>query len=261
MNEPELSNDAGAMTAPSMSLGGRMVNIFLSPSEVFDEVKASPPSHANWAVPLALTLLLGIIFSFVVFSQQTVLNEMKIPAEKSIEQKVAQGKLSRAQADPAESMIDKIYRPIVFVPVGIASAFVLNPAMLFLTACIVWLIGTKGFEGEFSYMKAVEAVGLAAVILALDAVFTMLLVVIYGSLFMNPGPVLLLGHVDPLNKIHLAISALDVFWIWYAAVVSIALSRLSRVSFWKAAVWGFICWAVFKYGFIVIGILFSPGGK
>ena len=58
---------------------------------------------------------------------------------------------------------------------------------------------------------------------------------------------------------HVLLSSLNVVFIWYVSVLSLALARLSGTSFLKAALWGFGLWGgllAVKIGFVVIS-----GGK
>ncbi len=239
-----------------MSLGGRLTNIFVAPAEVFDEVKAVPPNIGNWVAPLVATIIVGIIFSMVAFSQPTIMQEMRVPAEKRVQQMVDSGKITQQIADQQLAMFEKIFTPEVFKVVGILINIIGEPAWLFLVALIIWLIGTRLFGGSFEYMKAVETVGLSGVIMVPGKVIYMLVAVIYGSLYMTPGPALLISHYDMTNKIHLALSAFDVFWLWYVAVLSVGLSRLSGASFLKSALCGYGFWAMYK---LVPALVF--GGK
>ena len=40
------------LPAPASSLAARLTNVFVSPGEVFEEVKVSPPTVSNWLVPV-----------------------------------------------------------------------------------------------------------------------------------------------------------------------------------------------------------------
>jgi hypothetical protein len=248
MSEPEPSSSSEAANAPPMSLGGRLANIFVSPAEVFDEVKAAPPQVANWVVPLVAAIIMGVIYSIVVFSQPTILQKMKEPVEKKFQQMVDTGKITRQKADESLEMVEKFMTPEVFKVVGILSCLFMQPAMLFLVALIIWLLGTRGLGGAFDYMKAVEVVGLSAIIMIPGTVVSMLLAVIYGNLYVTPGPALLIANFDATNKIYMLLSAIDVVSLWYVSVLSIGLSRLSGASFLKSALWGFGLWAVFRLG-------------
>jgi Yip1 domain len=224
------------------SLSARMTNIFVSPSEVFDEVKASPPTPTNWIVPVAIAMIVGIIYSMVVFSQPGVFQHMKNDQEKKYQQLVDSGKMKQADVDYAREMTDKFMTPTIFKVVGILSSIFLNAVMLFLFALVIWLVGRYAFHGHFDYMKAVEVVGLSTMISIVGTIVTMLLVVIYGDMAMSPSLILLVGHLDPNNKIHLLLSAVNLMTLWWLTVMSIGLARLSGAGFVKAAVFVFGLW-------------------
>ena len=124
---------------------------------------------------------------------------------------------------------------------------------LFFVAAIVWLLGTRLFKGSFTYMQAVEVCGLAAMISVLGGVIWMLLAVVMGSPLATPGPVLLIGEINPSNLGHLLLSGLNLVTIWYVGVLAIGLAKLSGASVAKAAVWLYGLWVVFGSGLIVAG--------
>jgi len=266
MQEPENASSGEPLNVPPMSLAGLLGNIFASPSEVFDEIKIRPPSNVNWLVPTVIGIVVGIIFTLVVFSQPTILQEIRKAPIKTIENKVAQGKLTRQQADQQiaamQPILDKFMTPEIYKVVGIMSAIVVQPCMLFFFALLFWLVGAYVFHGSFEYMKAVEAVGLSTMISIPGTVIYMFLAVIWGSLYMTPGPVLLLNNFDPANPLHVLLQSLNPLLLWYLAVLSIALARLSGTSFAKAACWVFGLWGLLlalKLGLVILSA--HSGGK
>lgn len=250
------SDSAHSSKMPPTTLASRMTDVFISPSEVFDEVKASPPNHANWIGPLVAAIIVGIVYVMVVFSQPAVLQTMKDAQDKKFEHMVAKGRLTQDAADKARENLEKFFTPEVLKTVWIGITMVGNLIFLFLTAAVLWLIGRFAFRAYFNYMQSVEVVGLALMITVLGGIIKLLLDVIYGSASMSAGPVLFLKHFDPENKIHLLLAALSITSLWYVAVLAIGVSRLSRTSFWKAAAWMFGLWVV-----LVPGPIWLFGGQ
>src|SRR5579864_956446 len=76
--------------APQTSIGAKMLNLFVSPTLVFDEVIAGPAKPANWLVPI---LLVGV-------SSLAVLGITTAPerAAAVASQLVQAGKLTPGQA-------------------------------------------------------------------------------------------------------------------------------------------------------------------
>jgi len=161
---------------------------------------------------------------------------------------VATGRMTQQQADGARAWLDKLTDPSFIKVVGAFSSIIGNVVALLLPAWVVWLMGRFLFHARFSYMQAAEIAGLALMISALGGIINLLLGVIYGTVSMNAGPILLVSHFDQANRIHQLLRALSLPSLWYVAVLSIGTARLSNVSFWKAAACLFALWAVLALG-------------
>jgi len=235
-----------------MSLGGRLMNIFVAPGEVFDDVKYSEPCMANWIVPLCLSIAVAIIYTMVVFSQPAILQGMRVPVEKKFQQMVDSGKITRQQADQQLEMVEKFMSEPVLKTFGILGSLFMLPGLLFLSSLVIWAIGKYAMGGDFIYMKTVEAAALAGVVTIPCSILAMSLAVIYGNIGMTASPILLIGHFDQGNSLHRVLSAIDIGSMWSLTLLSLALSRLSGKSFLMAALWGFGIWAILRLAPAVI---------
>jgi hypothetical protein len=238
---------------PASSLAGRLLNVFAAPGEVFEEIRSSAPSTANWLVPLLLACLVGVGYSFAVFSQESILHSMRDAQEKTMQRRVDAGKMTREQADQALAVSEQFMGPTLMKVFGSVGAVVANCVMLFLVALIIWLLGRWAFKDRFPYLKAMEVAGLAGTINILGGIVAMLLAVVMGNIAMTPGPVLLVHEFDPTNKLHAFLAQLNVFMLWYIALLSIGLAKLCRVAYGKAAIWLFGVWAV------LVAVIVLPG--
>ena len=86
---PPIANEASSPR--SSSLLARLMNVVVTPGEVFDEVRASKPSYLNWLVPLILAAVVGVVYVFVVFSQPAVLQGVRENQQKQFQKQVAAG--------------------------------------------------------------------------------------------------------------------------------------------------------------------------
>ena len=246
---------------PSSSLLGRLANMYAAPGEVFDEIKSAPASVTNWLVPVLLGCLVGVIYTLVAFSQESVLHSLRETQEarvrKQFQKQVDAGKMSREQADRAGDQalqtMEQFSGPTMMKVFGSIGAVAGSFIFLFLAALVIWLLGAKLFKGAFPYMKAVETVGLAGMINALGGIIAMLLVVTLGNMAMTPGRVLLVREFDDANPIHRLLSQINLAMLWYLAVLALGLAKLSRVSCGKAAVWLFGIWAILVLAFTLPG--------
>jgi len=238
---------------PASSLAGRLLNVFAAPGDVFDEIKTSTPSTANWLVALLLTCLVGIGYVFAVFSQESILQSMRETQENAMQKQVDAGKLTQQQADQRLELAQQFAGPTMIKVFGSVGVVVVNLVMLFFVALVVWLVGKLVFNGGFSYLKAMEVAGLAGTINILGGIVAMLLAVVMGNMAMTPGPVLLVHEFDPANKLHVFLGQLNVFMLWYIALLSLGLAKLGRVAYGRAAFWLFGVWAVLVAAMVLPG--------
>jgi len=126
---------------------------------------------------------------------------------------------------------------------------------------VLWLVGSKIHKGTFSYMKAVEVVGLGNVVGVLDAVVRTLLILAMGNLFAAPSLALLVKEFNPQNPTHALIGLANIMTIWLLAVRSIGLARLANISLAKAIAWIFGIWLAYSGFFIAVGALTQMAAK
>jgi hypothetical protein len=233
-----------APPAPPTSLPGRLLNVFAAPGEVFDGIKSTPPSVANWLVPAILFIVLSWLSAGLIFSQPAIRQQISELSTKAIDRQVEKGKISSTQAEQARAAAERfggIGYKIGAVVAPIFAAF----ASPFFGGLILWLVGSFALKGPFPYMKAVEVAGLANMILALSVIVKTLLILITGNLFASPSLALVVKDFDPQNPVHSLFVMLDVMVLWLLVVRSIGLARVSGASFGKAAAWIFGIWIAF----------------
>jgi hypothetical protein len=245
---------------PGMSLGGRLLNVFAAPGDVFEGVKPASASAANWLVPALVLVLVSWCAAVWIFSQDTINHQISELADRGIQKQVESGRLTEQQAEEARAMSEKW--------VGISSKIGagLHPVMVafggpFVWGLFLWLAGTKGLKGNFPYMKAVEVVGLGNMIAVLEVIVKTLLIVSLGSIYAAPSLVLLVKEFDPQNTLHSLLALVNVMTFWLLAVRAVGLARLSGVSFAKAAVWVFGLWAAYTGVFFGLGALAQAAFK
>jgi hypothetical protein len=252
MDQPQPSLETvPAAAAPRTSVAGRLINVFATPGEVFDELKAGPVRTANWLVPAALLVLMSWLSAWLIFSQASIQQQLNDISNRAIDRQVEKGKLTDAQADQAREVAEK-WGSVGYKVGGYVAPVFMAFALPFWWGLILWLSGAKALKVSFSYMKAVEVAGLANMIMVLDVVVRTLLILVTGNLFASPGLALALKQFDPQNPAHTLLSLASVTVFWVMLVRSIGLSRLTGASLAKAAAWVFGIWAA--YTGLLIGV-------
>ena len=252
---PPVLENTTETSKPAMSLAGRLFNVFATPGEVFEHIKRAPVSAGNWIAPALLTIVVSWVGVWLIFSQDSIQQQVKDMANQAIDKQVEKGKLTQETAEERRPMAEKATGVMVRVGAYAGPVFI---ALLvpFWGGLIVWLVGTNVFKADYSYLKGVEVAGICGMVNLLDAVVRPLLILITGSLFASPSLALLVPQFDPQNSVHGLLAAVNVMTFWALALRATGLSRLTGCGFGKAAAWIFGIWAGQTGFFIGLGFLF-----
>ncbi len=242
------------MPVPPTSLISRLFNIFATPGEVFEEMKASPVAFTNWLVPLAILCVAAIISTIAIFSQPAVVHQMREQQDKVFEQQIAKGKMSQQQADQIRAMAEKFSSPAFLMISGIMARVIGYTVWLFMAAMGVWIFATYVFKAPCDYLKAVEITAMCCMIDVVGVVIVTLLIIAKGSVQVSLTPVLFMTHFDPSNLNHALLSLLNVTTLWYLAVLSIGLQKLGNTTYGRAAACVYGVWAIISTGLVVAGV-------
>ncbi len=233
---PEPSNE--------MSLSDKFIGILSSPGEVYQTIVGTEPKTSNWAIPLVLTIIVGIIFTLVVFTQPAIQDQMSEAQHKAMQKRVTEGKMTQEQMDRAVEMNPaKPGSPMFLIIGAVGVAFVISFS-LFVYSAVYFLGGKFVYQATVPYSKILEVYGLSFYVAAVVSLLTMVIVVAMGSLHASFSPALFISDFDPLNKEHKLMAALNLLEFWNLYVVGVGLSKVWNTSLGKsfAVVGG--AWAV-----------------
>jgi hypothetical protein len=243
---PTLPSQPVTEPSPTMSLGARLLNVFAIPGDVFAEVKAMGTCISNWLVPAVLTAIaIGITYS-ITMSQPAIRQKITEQQERMLDKVVQSGKMSRADADKQLEMMKKFSGPAFMVATGVMSGVIGGFLRVFWWAFFLWVLGRFLLKERFKFSKAMEVSGLAGMIGVLGLIVTMLLQINFSDLTSSPSLALLVDKFDEHNPRHLFLGLVNVFNIWQAIVLAVALSRLCGVPFSRAAFVFLPFWLVFQ---------------
>ncbi len=128
---------------------------------------------------------------------------------------------------------------------GIVAAIVYTFGTLLLVSLVLLLLSKTVFKAPTSYGKAMEVVGPSLMTnFVLGSIVSMLTILAIGSIHATPGLALAISEFDPENKLHILLSSVNVFTIWYLVVLSIGFGKLANAKTGKAAIWVFGIWVV-----------------
>jgi len=239
--------------APPPTLGSCLVNVIAAPGEVFERLRPAPARTATWLVPAVLLILVSWIGAALVFSQDSVKQQLSDMQDKAIQQQVDQGKLTEEQAKQARAAIERFGNIGMMIGAYVGPFFValLTP---FWWGLLLWLIGTKLLKGACPYLKAVEVAGVANMIAVLGSILKTLLILVTGNLFAGANPALLMSDFDPTVTLHSVLVNLDLMTFWLLVIRGIGIAKVSAVSTGKAVALAFVFWAVITASLMGIGL-------
>ncbi len=209
------------------SLGTTCMDVFTSPSEVFQNLKGTAPSPMLWVAPLIATLLIVVFSVVTIFTNEILKSEMKEVQSKSIQKMVDQGKLTEDQAEKAEARTESLgWMMIVF---GIIGGAIAVSAFFFGGALFLWLANKILLKSTVGYGKHLEMYGIASWIGVLGGIIAILMMVGIGSMYANPsGSLLVISNFDATNHLHKFLAALNIFTIWQAAILGLGIAKFSE---------------------------------
>jgi len=230
-------------TASQGSLGDYIINVFSAPGEAFSEVGTSAKKGRFWVPTYLLTILFAIAFTFVMFSNEALKDQIMEAQEKAIQERVDSASMTQEQADrQIEGMRGMGGLFIVFGSIG---AVIMITVYFFGAALVLWLIGKLLLKSALPYSAYLATYGLAAWIGILGAIVTALMILGFESVYATPGLALtILQEFDPTNRTHLLLSKVEIFGIWQALVLGIGLGKVTQKSVGTGVTVAAVLWLV-----------------
>jgi len=214
-----------------------MTGVFTAPGETFETI-VNTPKKTYWVIPVIISIIVGIIVSFLFMRDEQLISGMmdkqKASLEKRMEEQVKEGKMTNEQAKVAIENAEKFMDPkgVFFQVIGYGGAVVTPFLMLFILS-LVYLIILKILKADFDFTNILNVVGLSMLVTVAGAVVGLVLSIVLGELSS-----LSLGLVfkDTVvgDKLHELFMKLDAFSIWYYFVVAVGVSKVSKISSGKA---------------------------
>jgi hypothetical protein len=249
---PPLPNpQSAAAPRPPMSLLARLLNIFAIPGEVFEDVKHARLSIGNWLVPILLAAVIGATTASLIFSQPTVVPEMRDKQIKSTNELVAAGKMTRADADQMIKLVEWVTQPAILKTASAIAAVVISVLRVFWWAFILWVLGIVFLKRRFSYLKSAEVAGLATLISVLGEVVMLLLTFGFGEPGANGG--LTLTQLAAKQQMPVRLILANIFSIWLVGLMAAGLAHLAEVRFSRTFLLVLGYWILFQMGLALTG--------
>jgi len=228
--ENEVQQSAISVEAePALGFGGKLINIFTSPSKTFKELDQRP----TWLAPLLIVIVLVVLSTQITFpiimkaQMETLRSNPNIPAERM--QAIEEQFTNNANTQRA---------------VSTAAQIIGFPIVMLLMALVFYFVGTAILGGDSSFKKVFSVLVWANCISIIASIVMTALVIAKGNMNVSLSPALLLSPEAMGTKLHTFLSKFDFFTIWFLAVFAIGYGYIYKFSTAKAYTAIGVLWAI-----------------
>ncbi len=231
----------------------RAVNVFASPSELYTEVAAAPPQTSSWLLPFLAGLALALIFTFSLYSNMSLREQIYDMQTQGMQKAVEQGKMTQEQFDQMKDRMESS-GPLMFMLIGGGSAVVIITIIFFLVPLVLWLATKFGLKSALTYNKMLEIFGLSSLIGFLGSIVALIMMNLLNSMHGTPsGALLVMNSYDRTNFVHNLLSSINVFTIWQLGIIGIGIAKVSNKSSGTAIGIVFALWLVWVIAASALG--------
>lgn len=238
--------------AKPMSVSEKMAGIFASPGEVYEDVRLTPRTNNNWVIPTLILIVVAIICSLLVMNNPSLQHQIGTAQREAMDKLVQEGRITQEQADRQAEMMGG-GSPFILIGIVVTTP-IITFAMLFLFALVYWLVGKFSMKSTAPYMKVVEVFGLTFYIGAIGRIVTTAMMYLMDSLHASPSLALFVSDFSVQNKLHMALSSVNIFTIWSLVVTAIGLAKLFQRDLSKVLVLVFALTILLTGALILLGI-------
>jgi hypothetical protein len=216
----------------------RLVGIFVSPESTMQDIAARP----SWVLPLIILMLSGSLSGF--FLKEAILQTQLEAMEKR--------NMTAEQIDQARPMMEKMMTytapliPLVTTPIFYA---IIAGLLMFVGNVIL------GGEAKFSQLFAITCwSGMISVLGSLINVPIMAQKLVMESATSLSS---LLPSEENKTLLYHLFSQIDLFWIWWVAVIGFGVAAVYKFTTRKAMTTVFTLWAIYVVIAVALKSIFS----
>jgi len=251
MNDENLTQGSGieqngeyGESPEQLSQSEAMTGVLTSPGETYETISKTPKKN-YWIIPVLITLLAGVIATFLFMQDAELVNKtmekQRKTMQESFDKNVKEGKMKQEDADKAMEGMDP--KGMMFKIFGYGFA-VIGPFLIFFILSLSYLILLKIMKAQFEFSNVMNVVGLSMLIMAIASLIGIVISIFKGEMS-GLGLSLFSSEESAGAKVYGLLSRIDVFSIWFYIVVGIGLSKIAKLETVKSIVIAFVPYIVY----------------
>jgi len=213
----------------------KLVGVFSEPNSTFEKMSKFPPKTADWIIPILIVIVIAILSQVLMMNNPSIkasIIEKQIAAvEKSLNDAVAKGQMTQAQADQQlESIRDRMEQGGAMQMIGVFVGIPIATFLFFFVVSGVYLILAKFvLKGEGTYKEAMVAYGLPHYITAIQMIIMVIAALAMNKFFTGTSIADFMG-TEKNTIAGFLLGKLDVFSIWFYVIFGIGLAKMFKSS-------------------------------
>lgn len=213
----------------------KLVGVFTEPASTFAEMAKSQPRTLDWLIPVLCLIAFTILSQYLIMSNPQIkyeaIEKQMAKMEETYQGLVENGTMTQEQADQSIEAARKQIEgmsgggiQILFSGIGI---FIVTFIFFFLIAGVYFLLVKFALKGDGTFGSAMTAYGLPFYILVVQVIVIVILSLTMNRMFTGVDLASFL-NMDKTTLAGFLTSRLDIFSIWFYAVISISFSKMFK---------------------------------
>ncbi len=211
----------------------KLVGVFTEPATTFEKMSRVGVRTSDWLIPIFVVIIVSIITNYVMMTNPTIkysiMQKQMEAVEERLDEMVESGQMTEAQKEQQlqqtrDFMENQGSMQLVFSTIGI---LIFTFVMFFIISGVFFAFAKFVLKGEGSYKEAMGAYGLPHYITVIQ-VIAMLILAFVLDRFIQGTSVAAVLDSDKTTFIGWVLSKLDVFSIWFYAVIAVGFAKMFK---------------------------------
>jgi hypothetical protein len=232
----------------------KIIGLFTNPITTFERIARFPPKAIDWVIPLIVLMLLVVISNLAMMNNQEIAYQIKQKqietSEKGINQAVAEGKMTKEQADAQMTRLEDYFNSPLAKILSTVGILVVLPIVFFIVTGFYFLFVKFALKGDGTYTSALVANGMTLYIGMINVILAGVLAFVFGRMLSDVSLASLV-NADKSGINGYLLSKLDVIAIWSLAIFSIAIAKMFKsatMGKYFGLVFGvWVFWSLFSF--------------
>ncbi len=245
-----------------LSFFDKVTGIITEPGKVFENIAATKSTSSDWLVPFFLILIFAAASVLIVMQnnviKETVKSKARDKMEQAFEKQVANGTMTRAEAQDGIEKAEKGLAIIGTVPgmvIQTISVIFVGGIVFFCIVAYFFLVSKIFVKSPLNFESFLVAYSMAGYISILNIIVCIILAFVFDRQFESASLAGLL-NVTENGIVKFLLSKIDPFTIWAYVVFTIGLTKLSKAKSYTAyalvifgswIIWSGLFFAAMKY--------------